>query len=101
MALFSFYNQRKPRQYQHKPIYWDPRKEDLEDRERKIRRELGVEKVDENYKPQIKGKFSENTKHLRKSLEKGDDYRSRKYKNIRLAIMLVALAFVFWILFIR
>ena len=24
MALFSFYNMRKPRQFDHKPIYWDP-----------------------------------------------------------------------------
>lgn len=27
MALFSFYNTRKPRQFNHKPIYWDPHKE--------------------------------------------------------------------------
>ena len=26
MALFSFYNVRKPRQFNHKPIYWDPHK---------------------------------------------------------------------------
>ena len=30
MALFSFYNMRKPRQFDHKPIYWDPHKEALE-----------------------------------------------------------------------
>ena len=29
MALFSFYNMRKPRQFDHKPIYWDPHKEEL------------------------------------------------------------------------
>ena len=32
MALFSFYNVRKPRQFDHKPIYWDPHKEAMEDR---------------------------------------------------------------------
>ena len=32
MALFSFYNMRKPRQFDHKPIYWDPHKEALEER---------------------------------------------------------------------
>ena len=32
MALFSFYNVRKPRQFEHKPIYWDPDKEELEKR---------------------------------------------------------------------
>ncbi len=101
MALFSFYKVRKPRQFDHKPIYWDPRKEELQDRERKIRRELGMEKMDENYKPQIKGKFVEGTKHLRKSVERGDDRRSREYKSIRLIIALVALAVILWILFFK
>ena len=43
MALFSFYNVRKPRQYTHKPIYWDPHKEAMEDRIRKVKREIGME----------------------------------------------------------
>lgn len=101
MALLPFYKMRKPRQFHHQPIYWDPRKEDLDDRERRIRRELGMEKVDEAYKPQIKGKFVEGTKHLRKSVDRGDDRRSREYKSIRLVIILVALAIIFWILFFK
>ena len=40
MALFSFYNMRKPRQYDHKPIYWDPHKEALEERISKVKREI-------------------------------------------------------------
>ena len=43
MALFSFYNVRKPRQFDHKPIYWDPHKEAMEDRIRKVKREIGME----------------------------------------------------------
>ena len=43
MALFSFYNMRKPRQFDHKPIYWDPHKEALEERISKVKREMGVE----------------------------------------------------------
>ena len=39
MALFSFYNVRKPRQFNHKPIYWDPHKEAMEERVRKMKRE--------------------------------------------------------------
>lgn len=101
MALFSFYKMRKPRQFEHKPIYWDPRKEALQEREQKIRREMGMEKLDENYKPQIKGKFVEGTKHLRKSVERGDTSRSREYKSLRLVIIVVALAVIFWLLFIR
>ena len=42
MALFSFYNMRKPRQFDHKPIYWDPHKEALEERISKVKREMGV-----------------------------------------------------------
>lgn len=99
MAFFSFYNVRKPRQFRHQPIYWDPRKEELDERTRRIKREMGLEEVDENYKPQIKGKFVESTKHVRKSVERGDDHRSRRYKNVRLAIFLVALAVILWILF--
>ena len=101
MALFSFYKVRKPRQFGHKPIYYDPRKEYLEERERKIRRELGVEKIDENYKPQIKGTFVEGTSHLRKSYARGEDTRRRKYKNVRLGVILVLLAVLFWVMFLK
>lgn len=101
MALFPFYKARKPREFNHKPIYYDPRKEYLDDRMRKIKRELGEEVIDENYKPQIKGTFVEGTSHLRKSLAKGDNTRSRKYKNVRLILILVLLVVVFWALFYR
>ena len=43
MAISSFYSMRKPRQFEHKPIYWDPHKEELEERKRKIRIEMGLE----------------------------------------------------------
>jgi len=101
MALFSFYKVRKPRQFEHKPIYYDPRKEDLEERERRIRREMGEEKIDENYKPLIKGTFIEGTSHLKKSHTRGEDARSRKYKNVRLVVILVLLAALFWVLFLK
>lgn len=101
MAFFSFYNVRKPRQYEHKPIYWDPRRENLEERERRIRRELGMEESLEDYKPQIKGTFIEGTSHLKKNKAKGYDPRSRKYKNVKLILILVLLCVLFWVLFLR
>jgi len=101
MGLFPFYNMRKPRQYEHKPIYWDPRKEALEERERRIRREMGLEEPLEDYKPQIKGKFVEGTSHLKRSYNKGEDIRSRRYKSFKLALWLVVLAVIFWILFFQ
>lgn len=100
MALFSFYNQRKPRQFDHKPIYWDPHKEAREERVSRIKREMGLEEESlENYKPQIKGTFIEGTSHLKKSRSKGDDTRSRRYRNVKLAVALAVLAALFWYLF--
>lgn len=100
MALFSFYNMRKPRQFEHKPIYWDPHKEAMEERVSRIKREMGMEEESlEDYKPQIKGRFIEGTSHLKKSREKGDDTRSRRYRNVKLAVALAVLAALFWYLF--
>ncbi|MDR2121273.1 MAG: hypothetical protein LBP64_10450 [Tannerella sp.] len=102
MKLFSFYNVRKPRRFEHKPIYWDPRKEALEERIRKVKREMGVqEETPEDYKPSIKGTFIEGTTHLKKSRVKGDDIHNRTYRNMRLLLLLAVLAVVFWYLFMR
>ena len=92
MALFSFYNMRKPRQFDHKPIYWDPHKEALEERISKVKREMGVEEPLEEYKPHI-------TSHLKKSVGRGEDSRARRYKNVKLAVALAVLAAFFWYLF--
>lgn len=99
MALFSFYNVRKPRQFNHKPIYWDPHKEAMEERVRKVKREMGMEEAPEEYKPHIKGTFIEGTSHLKKSLDKGDNERSRTYKNVKLLVALAVLGALFWYLF--
>ena len=100
MALF--YNVRKPRQFEHKPIYWDPDKEELEKRVHRVKREMGLEEESvEEYKDAIRGSFIEGTTHLKKSKSRGDDPRSRHYKNMKLLLALVALAFLFWVMFGR
>ena len=102
MALFSFCNVRKPRQFEHKPIYWDPDKEELEKRVHRVKREMGLEEESvEEYKDAIRGSFIEGTTHLKKSKSRGDDPRSRHYKNMKLLLALVALAFLFWVMFGR
>ena len=50
----------------------------MEERVRKMKREMGMEESLEDYKPQIKGTFIEGTSHLKKSLDRGDDALSRK-----------------------
>lgn len=100
MALFSFYNMRKPRRYEHKPIYWDPHKEELEKRIQKVKNEIGQGNEDvENYKAQIKGSFVEGTSHLKRNKENGGDERSRSYKNIKLILAAVLLGILLWYLF--
>ena len=101
MALFSFYNVRKPRQYEHKPIFWDPHKEAMEERIRKVKREMGVEEelTIEDYKAEIKGSFIEGTSHLKKSRDRGQDSRSRTYKNVKLLLAASILLGIFWYLF--
>ncbi|OAV67657.1 hypothetical protein Barb7_00323 [Bacteroidales bacterium Barb7] len=101
MALFSFYNVRKPRQFEHKPIYWDPHKEEMENRVRRIRREMGLEETPETYKPQIKGTFIEGTSHLKRNVSKGYNVRSRGYRNVKLLTVLAVLLFLFWALFFK
>lgn len=101
MALFSFYNTRKPRQFEHKPIYWDPHKEALDDRMSKIKREMGMEEPLESYRPQIKGTFVEGTSHLKKSVDRGSSPRERKYKNVKLLVALAVLGALFWFLFMQ
>ena len=102
MALFSFYNVRKPRQYEHKPIYFDPRKEELEKRIHKVKMDMGVEDKDyDKYKDSIKGSFVEGTSHLKKSVSKGDDVRNRTNSSMRLILVLVVLGFAYWYFYMR
>lgn len=103
MALFSsFYNPRHPRQFDHKPIYWDPHKEEIDKRVRKIKREMGMDDGQESleeYKTEIKGSFVEGTSHLKRSIDRGDESRSRNTRNVRLAVIIAVLFVIFWYLF--
>lgn len=49
----TFLRTPKPRRFSHKPIYYDPAKEEHQERMERINKELGVEQ-DENYSPSIK-----------------------------------------------
>ena len=73
----------------------------MEDRIRKVKREIGMDDQlsAEDYKAEIKGSFIEGTSHLKKSRDKGDDRRSRTYKNMKLLLAAVVLAALFWVLF--
>ena len=65
------FNVREPRRFEHKYIYVDERKERLAKIEERAKRELGM-LPEEEYNPEnIRGKFVEGTKHLKRRKENG------------------------------
>ena len=68
MGMFSV---REPRRFEHKYIYYDERKEKLKKIEESAKRDLGM-LPQESFNPEnIRGKFVEGTKHLKKRKENG------------------------------
>ncbi|MBO4530107.1 MAG: hypothetical protein IK017_00080 [Paludibacteraceae bacterium] len=86
MGMFSYFFQGpKIRQFHHECIYYDPKKEERENRERRIRAELGLEKSSNNLSMMRKGVFQEQRKAA-KSLDE-----SRRRRVIILAVVIGAL----------
>lgn len=107
MGTFFFYNNRKPRQFNYKPILYDPdeeaRQERLQKRIRDIKKEMNVLDPEEEQhgKPDIKGEFLAQTKHLKRRKEKEEEGSTSFLANngLLLVILLILLGiFFFWIL---
>ena len=65
------FNVREPRRFEHKSIYVDERKERLAKIEERAKRELGMLPQEEFNPENIRGKFVEGTKHLKRRKENG------------------------------
>lgn len=105
MAFF-FYNNRKPRKFNYKPILYDPdeeaRKEKLQKRIEGVKREMGVLPEKEiNEKKDFKSDFVSKTKHLKKRQDRVETEKKTYVANngvlIVVALILLAL-FYFWLL---
>lgn len=129
MGIQSFFKQRRPRQFQHKLIYWDPKKEELAERVERIRKELiasgELDEADvqalaeaeqatsvsdsdlatsaEGYDAsrQIRGSFVGATRHLQRQQKQGVTSADRDQRMIRLMLCVLALGLVFWYFFLR
>ena len=65
----GFFKQRKPRGFSHQYIYIDERREKLKAMEERIKRELGmVPEAEKTTEERIRGKFVEQTSHLKRAL---------------------------------
>ncbi|HTN69003.1 MAG TPA: hypothetical protein VLZ33_06040 [Dysgonamonadaceae bacterium] len=97
--MFFFYNNRKPRQYNYKPILFDPDKDEFNERVLKVKKEMGVLE-DTEYKPTIKGEFIRSTNHVRRKRNKEESTgKSNTRRNITLTIFLVVLILVGYFLY--
>lgn len=91
MALPSFFKTYKPKEFNYIPRYYDPRKEELEERIRRIEREMGDDKV-EAYRPTIRRGQMRNYFRRR-------ERKVQKRSNLRLIIILLVLFFIAYLFF--
>ncbi len=88
----GFFKQRKPRGFSHQYIYIDERRERLKAMEERIKCEMGmVPEAEKTTEERIRGKFVEQTSHLRRQQEKGNPSSSKWL--IIIAALLIALLF--------
>ena len=88
----GFFNQRKPKGFSHQYIYIDERRERLKAREERARRELGmIPEAEKTTEERIRGKFVEQTSHLKRQQEKGKPSSSKWL--ILIVVLLVALIY--------
>lgn len=90
MGLFRV---NKPRGFHHNYIYYDPRKEKLQQIEENAKRELGMLPPKEFSHEDIHGKFIGATTHVRRRKEKGGGISNRT-----LVFILVIMIAVFYYL---
>ena len=94
----KFFHTPRAKQFNITPRFYDPDKEEREERERRIKEELGIvdEKVDDGkpYRPNIRGQFRAAGGWQAKSSEK-----ARKTSNTRLIILILILCLVFYLFF--
>ena len=91
MGIPRLFRLSQHRQFTYEPIYYDERKEQLQERIRNIENELGIKREDEvNIRTLSKGSFSHFHDRKRKS---------QKYSSLRLIIILLFLVFITYYLF--
>ena len=89
MALPGFFKKPEHKRFNIEPRYWDPAKEERDERENRMKSELGMTDDKGQYIPNVKGQLRRSLRH------KNTDVRqSNKKSNIRLFIILVILLLI-------
>ncbi len=88
----GFFKQRKPRGFNHQYIYVDERRERLREMEERAKRELGlIPEAEKTAEERIRGKFVDQTSHLKRQQERGGASSSKWL--VIIAVLLVALIY--------
>lgn len=98
MALLRFFRLPKPKKFEYTPIYYDPKKEEMEERERRIASGSNSGQFsEEEYTSRIKGSMRSPSKRKQQKNQKTDARTS----NIRIILIIVVLAFLSWYFILR
>jgi hypothetical protein len=82
------------KQFNYSPRYWDPEKEEREERIRQIKLEMGIEVPSDPNRTTIKrGSFRQASRHTK--------VKATRSSNIRLVIILAVLLMLAYLLFLR
>ena len=95
MLLISFFKLNKPKQFNYEPLYYDERKEQLQERIRNIEIEMGKNPVGgtaEIKRTLVRGSFSKYRTIRRKH---------QRQSSIRLLIIMILLITIIYLLFYR
>lgn len=112
MGMFFFYNNRKPRKFNYKPILYDPdkeeRKEQMEKRIQRMREEVAreegrtIEVPQETKKVDFGEEFLSQTKYLKRRKEREKNANKPFFtNNITVVLLIIALLFIFYFVFVK
>lgn len=98
--MATIFSTQKPRRFERKNYFGNERKEWLEARVRKVKREMG-ELPDEEWKAEesIRGTFVEGTRHLKRRKEREEEEGTGSgNRYVKLGVALILLCIVFYYL---
>jgi len=94
MGVPRFIKLPRHKRFEYSPRYWDPEKEEREDRIRQIKQEMGIEVPADPTRTTIKrGSFRQASRHTK--------VKATRSSNIRLLVILAVLFFLAYLIFFR
>ena len=90
MGLPRFFRTPEHKRFHYEPIFYDERKERLEERVRQIEQEYGINRGEQTVRTMGKGSFSSYY---------GRKKKAQRYSNTRLILIIVFLLFISYFLF--